>query len=77
MVSLVLNAENKPINIPKGWEAEMTRIHRQRYDDGLADFLIEDRLQRVVTQSRVAFSFSQRQRFVIGRMRLTRSGLPR
>lgn len=55
MASLVLNAENKLANIPKGWEAEMMRTHRQHHDDALAEFLIEERLQRVVMQSHSRF----------------------
>jgi apolipoprotein N-acyltransferase len=50
-VSIILNAGTKPINIPKGWEAEATRIHRSRQQDSLTDFFIEDQLQRTVMQS--------------------------
>ena len=53
--SIILNARSKPINIPKGWEAEMTHIHRSRQQAGLNDFFIEDRLQRMVMQSQAHF----------------------
>jgi hypothetical protein len=43
--SLILNAERKPVNIPRGREVEMTRIHREQREDSLAEFFIEDRLQ--------------------------------
>lgn len=53
--SIILNAGSKMIDIPKGWEAEMTRIHRSRQQGSLTDFLIEDRLQRVVLHSHARF----------------------
>ena len=48
---IILNARSKPINIPTGWEAEMTHIHRSRQEASVNDFFIEDRLQRMVMQS--------------------------
>jgi hypothetical protein len=54
-IGIILNARIKPINIPKGWEAEMTRIHRSRQQSGLTDFFIEDRLQRIVMRSQARF----------------------
>jgi hypothetical protein len=53
--TMFLNTERKPINIPKGWEAETTRLQRVKQDENLADFVIEDRLQRVVMQSHARF----------------------
>jgi hypothetical protein len=53
--SLILNLESKPVNIPTGWEAEMTRIHRGNREDSLAEFRIEQRLQNAVTQSDARF----------------------
>jgi apolipoprotein N-acyltransferase len=53
--SIVLNAGSKAIDIPNGWEAEMTRIHRSRQQDSLADFFIEDQLQRIIIQSQARF----------------------
>jgi hypothetical protein len=53
--SIILNAGSKPINIPKGWEAEMTGIHRSQQQASLTDFFIEDRLQRIVMQSQARF----------------------
>jgi apolipoprotein N-acyltransferase len=53
--SIILNAGSKTIDIPKGWEAEMTRIHRSRQQASLTDFFIEDRLQRIVMQSQARF----------------------
>jgi hypothetical protein len=53
--TIVLNARSEPIKIPKGWEAEMTRIHRSREQDSLTDFLIEGQLQRTVMQSQARF----------------------
>jgi hypothetical protein len=53
--TIILNAWSKPINTPKGWEAEMTRIHRSRQQVSLTDFFIEDRLQRIVMQSHARF----------------------
>ncbi len=50
--SIILNAGSKTIDIPMGWEAEMTRIHRSRQQASLNDFFIEDQLQRMVMQSR-------------------------
>ena len=50
--SIVLNAGSKTIDIPKGWEAEMTCIHHSRQQASLNDFFIEDQLQRMVMQSR-------------------------
>jgi hypothetical protein len=55
MVSAILNAGNKPINIPNGWEAEMTHIHRSRQQASVTDFFIEDRLQFIVIQSHARF----------------------
>lgn len=52
---IILNAGSKTIDIPKGWEAEMTSIHRSRQQAGLTDFFIEDRLQRVVLHSHARF----------------------
>lgn len=53
--SFILNAGSKTIDIPKGWEAEMTRIHRSRERASLDDFFIENRLQRIVKQSQADF----------------------
>jgi hypothetical protein len=49
--TIILNAGSKQINIPNGWEAEMTRIHRSRQQASLNDFFIENLLQRIVMQS--------------------------
>jgi hypothetical protein len=49
--SIILNAGTKPIHIPRGWEAQMTHIHREYRQDGLAEFSIEERLQNAVMQS--------------------------
>lgn len=53
--SIILNAGSKTIDIPNGWEAEMTRIHRSRQQASLTEFFIEDRLQRVVLHSHARF----------------------
>ena len=53
--SLILNLESKPVNIPTGWEAERTRIHRGNREDSLAEFRIEQRLQNAVMQSHARF----------------------
>lgn len=53
--SIILNSGSKTIDIPKGWEAKMTRIHRSRQQASLTDFFIEDRLQRIVMQSQARF----------------------
>ena len=53
--SIILNAGSKAIEIPKGWEAEKTSIHRSRQQGSLTDFFIEDRLQRIVMQSQARF----------------------
>src|SRR5215475_6075465 len=39
--TIILNAGSKQMNTPKGWEAEMTRIHRSRQQVSLTDFFIE------------------------------------
>lgn len=53
--SLLLNAQVKPLRTPGGWEAEMTRIHRQAKADDFADFAIEERLQRAALSSHARF----------------------
>jgi len=53
--SLLLNAQVKPLRAPSGWEAEMTRIHRQAKADDFADFAIEERLQRAALSSHARF----------------------
>jgi apolipoprotein N-acyltransferase len=53
--SIVLNAGSKAMDIPNGWEAEMTRIHRSRQQTSLNDFFIENRLQSIVMQSQARF----------------------
>jgi hypothetical protein len=73
--SIILNAGSKPINVPKGWEAEMTHIHRSPQQASLTDFFIQDRLQRIVMQSQPAFSFSPKARFATGLKQRTRFGL--
>jgi hypothetical protein len=53
--AIILNAGSKPINIPKGWEAEMTHIHREQHEESLEEFLIGGRLQNIVMQSHARF----------------------
>ena len=50
--SLVLNFRAKPLDTPKGWEPETTRIHRGRTSNALAEFSIEQYLQRVAVSSK-------------------------
>jgi apolipoprotein N-acyltransferase len=50
-VSLPLNIHAKQIDPPKGWEAEMTHIRRPRQANVLAEFGIEERLQRAAASS--------------------------
>jgi apolipoprotein N-acyltransferase len=52
--SLVLNAQAKPLALPRNWEAETTHIHRPRAESGLAEFNIEQHLQSVALSSRRA-----------------------
>jgi apolipoprotein N-acyltransferase len=49
--SFFLNAQVKHIQLPTGWTGEMTRIHRPRQADDLADFAIEEQLQHVAKSS--------------------------
>jgi hypothetical protein len=50
--SIFLNIHAKETTIPTGWVGEMTRIHRPRKADDLADFAIEEHLQRAAQSSR-------------------------
>jgi apolipoprotein N-acyltransferase len=50
-VSLFLNIQLKHLRIPTGWQGEMTQIHRPRKANDLADFSIEEQLQRVARTS--------------------------
>jgi apolipoprotein N-acyltransferase len=55
LASLILNLQAKPLQVPKGWEAETTCIHRQRTTDDLAEFSVEERLQHAAVSSRRTF----------------------
>jgi apolipoprotein N-acyltransferase len=50
--SIFLNIHAKERTIPTGWVGKMTRIHRPRKADDLADFAIEEQLQRAAQSSR-------------------------
>src|SRR5207248_2951271 len=49
--SVFLNTHVKEFKRPTGWQGEMTRIHRPRQADDLAEFAIEEELQRVAQSS--------------------------
>ena len=49
--SVYLNIHGKEVRRPPGWVGEMTRIHRPRKADDLADFAIEEQLQQAVQSS--------------------------
>jgi hypothetical protein len=50
--SIFMNVQAKEIAMPTGWVGKMTRIHRPRKADDLADFAIEEQLQRAAQSSR-------------------------
>ena len=50
-VSLFLNAQVKHQQFPNGWTGEMTRIHRPRKADDVADLAIEEQLQQAAQSS--------------------------
>jgi hypothetical protein len=50
--SIFLNIHAKQTTIPNGWVGKMTQIHRPRKADDLADFAIEEQLQRAAQSSR-------------------------
>jgi apolipoprotein N-acyltransferase len=49
--SAFFNFHAKPVRTPNGWESEMTRIHRPRNADYLADFVTEEQLQQAARSS--------------------------
>ena len=49
--SVFLNIHVKEVRRPTGWVGEMTRIHRPRKADDLADFAIEEQLQHAAQSS--------------------------
>ena len=49
--SVFLNIHVKEVRRPTGWAGEMTRIHRSRKADDLADFAIEEQLQHAARSS--------------------------
>ena len=49
--SVFLNIHAKEVRRPNGWVGEMTRIHRPRKADDLADFAIEEQLQQAAQSS--------------------------
>ncbi len=49
--SLFLNTQVKQLRRPNGWQGEMTRIHRPRKADDLADLAIEEQLQQAAQSS--------------------------
>ena len=49
--SVFLNTHVKEFKRPTGWQGEMTRIHRPRKADDLADFAIEEELQHIAQSS--------------------------
>ena len=49
--SLFLNAQEKHQQFPNGWTGEMTRIHRPRKADDVADLAIEEQLQQAAQSS--------------------------
>jgi apolipoprotein N-acyltransferase len=53
--SIFLNIHMKEVRRPTGWVGEMTRVHRPRKADDLADFAIEDQLQLAVQSSGAKF----------------------
>jgi hypothetical protein len=55
MASVWLNIHVKEVRRPTGWVGEMTRIHRPRKADDLADFAIEEQLQHAARSSGADF----------------------
>ena len=49
--SVILNIHLKEVRRPNGWVGEMTRIHRPRKADDLADLVIEEQLQHAARSS--------------------------